>query len=51
MVARPDAPVRKADEDNFNKDTKQVGVEVFTDANNGNLIYISETGSIAVVKK
>ena len=43
--------VRKADEPDFNKDTKKVGVEVFTDENNGNLIYISETGSIAVVKK
>jgi hypothetical protein len=43
--------VRKADEPDFNKDTKKVGVEVFTDENNGNLIYISETGDIAVVKK
>jgi hypothetical protein len=42
---------RKGDEDNFTKDTKRFGVEVFTDTNNGNLIYISETGSIAVVKK
>ena len=31
--------------------TPGYGVEVFIDANNGNLIYISETGSIAVVKK
>jgi len=43
--------VRKADEPDFNKDTKKVGVEVFVDENNGNVIYISETGSIAVVKK
>ena len=42
---------RKADEDNFTKDTKRYGVEVFLDPNNGNLIYISDTGSIAVVKK
>ena len=42
---------RKGDEDNFTKDTKRYGVEVFTDTNNNNLIYISETGSIAVVKK
>jgi hypothetical protein len=42
---------RKGEEDNFTKDTKKYGVEVFVDANNGNLIYISETGSIAVVKK
>jgi hypothetical protein len=41
--------VRKADEPNFGKDTKKVGIEVFRDENNGNLIYISETGSIAVV--
>ena len=42
---------RKGDEDNFTKDTKRYGVEVFTGTNNGNQIYISETGSIAVVKK
>jgi hypothetical protein len=42
---------RKADEDNFTKDTKRYGVEVFLDPNNGNLIYISDTGSISVVKK
>ena len=42
---------RKADEADFNKDTKKFGVEVFVDENNGNLIYVSETGDIAVVKK
>jgi hypothetical protein len=42
---------RKGDEDNFTKDTKRFGVEVFEDANNGNVVYITETGSIAVVKK
>lgn len=42
---------RKGDEDNFTKDTKRFGVEVFEDANNGNLVYITESGSIAVVKK
>ncbi|GIW82538.1 MAG: hypothetical protein KatS3mg105_4345 [Gemmatales bacterium] len=42
--------VRKSDEPDFTKDTKKYGVEVFVDQNNGNLIYISETGSIAVVK-
>jgi hypothetical protein len=42
---------RKGDEPDFTKDTKRYGVEVFVDENNGNLIYISETGSIAVVKK
>ena len=40
---------RKADENDFNKDTKKYGIEVYKDENNGNLIYISETGSIAVV--
>jgi hypothetical protein len=42
---------RKGDEPDFTKDTKRFGVEVFVDENNGNLIYISETGDIAVVKK
>ena len=42
---------RKATEDNFTPETKKWGLEVFEDANNSNLIYISETGSIAVVKK
>jgi hypothetical protein len=41
--------VRKAGELDFNKDTKKYGIEVFRDENNGNLIYISETGAIAVV--
>ena len=41
--------VRKAGEPDFNKDTKKYGIEVFRDENNGNLIYISETGAIAVV--
>jgi hypothetical protein len=42
---------RKGDEADFSKDTKKYGVEVFVDENNGNLIYISESGSISVVKK
>src|SRR5438094_641846 len=41
--------VRKAGEKDFNKDTKKYGVEVFLDANNNNLVYVSETGSLAVV--
>jgi hypothetical protein len=41
--------VRKAGEADFNKDTKKYGIEVFRDENNGNLVYISETGAIAVV--
>ncbi len=41
--------VRKAGEADFTKDTKKFGIEVFRDENNGNLVYISETGSVAVV--
>jgi hypothetical protein len=41
--------VRTGTEDNFTDKTKKIGIEVFRDENNGNLIYISETGSIAVV--
>ncbi|HEX5272784.1 MAG TPA: hypothetical protein VFW33_19940 [Gemmataceae bacterium] len=40
---------RKGDEADFGKDTKRYGIEVYKDENNGNLIYISETGDIAVV--
>jgi hypothetical protein len=40
---------RTSKEDDFGKDTRKYGIEVFRDENNGNLIYISETGSIAVV--
>jgi hypothetical protein len=40
---------RNSKEDDFNKDTKKYGIEVYKDENNGNLIYISETGSIAVL--
>jgi hypothetical protein len=43
------ALVRKGDEANFGRETKKLGLEVYKDENNGNLIYISETGSIAVV--
>jgi hypothetical protein len=41
--------VRKAGEPDFNDKTKKIGVEVFLDANNGNIVYLSETGSIAVL--
>jgi len=41
--------VRKGTEDNFNEKTQKFGVEVFRDENNGNLIYVSENGSISVV--
>ena len=40
---------RKSSEYDFNKDTKKFGVEVWKDEENGNIIYVSETGSIAVV--
>jgi hypothetical protein len=40
---------RKSSEYDFNKDTKKLGIEVYKDEENGNLIYVSETGSIAVV--
>ncbi len=40
---------RKFSEFDFNKDTKKYGIEVYKDEENGNLVYISETGSIAVV--
>jgi hypothetical protein len=39
---------RKAAEAEFT-DAQRFGIEVFRDENTGNLIYISETGSIAVV--
>jgi hypothetical protein len=41
--------VRRADEPNFTRDTKRIGIEVVLDENNGNVIYITETGSIAVI--
>lgn len=44
-----DLRVRRGGEADFTKDTKKYGVEVFRDENNDNLIYLSETGSIAVV--
>lgn len=43
-----DLKVRKAGESEW-KDAKGYGIEVFRDENNGNLVYISETGSISVV--
>ncbi len=42
-------PVRKAGEAEFTDKTMRFGLEVFVDANNGNVIYISEAGAIAVV--
>jgi hypothetical protein len=43
-----DLAVRKADEPAFTKDTKKYGVEVFRDEANGNLVFVCETGSLAV---
>lgn len=43
------ARVRAGNEADFNKDTKKYGFEVYRDENNNNLIYVSETGAIAVV--
>ncbi len=40
--------VRKADDLDW-KEAKKIGVEVFKDTNNGNVIYITENGYIAVV--
>ena len=33
----------------FGKDTRKFGVEVFRDETNGNLMFVAETGSIAVI--
>jgi len=44
-----DLKVRKGGQPDFDGQTKTYGLEVFRDDNNGNLIYISETGSLAVV--
>ncbi|HEY7427531.1 MAG TPA: hypothetical protein VH682_25080 [Gemmataceae bacterium] len=40
---------RKFNEDDFNKDTKKYGIEIYKDEENGSIIYVSETGSIAVL--
>jgi len=39
---------RKHDEPDFTKETRKLGVEVFLDTNNGNLIFITENGTLAV---
>jgi hypothetical protein len=41
--------IRKAGEKDFNEKTMKIGVEVFLDENNGNIVYISEKGNIAVL--
>ena len=42
---------RKAGEKEFTDKTKKYGIEVFQDNRTGNLVFISETGAIAVVPK
>ena len=43
-----EASPRKATQADF-KGAKRYGLEVFRDENNGNLIYVCETGALAVV--
>ena len=42
--------VRKAGEADFGTSSKKYGLECFRDENNGLVVYISETGSIAAIK-
>jgi hypothetical protein len=44
-----EAAVRKGKEKEFTKDTKKYGLEVYKDENANTLIYVTETGDIAVV--
>ncbi len=44
-----DLSIRRANEQTFTKETRKVGVEVFRDETNGNLIYVTEAGALAVV--
>jgi hypothetical protein len=44
-----DLRCRKAGHKDWGKDTPAFGLEVYKDANTGNLIYICDTGSVAVV--
>jgi hypothetical protein len=44
-----DLSCRQHDEKDFTKKTRKFGVEVYRDENNGNLIYICETGHLAVL--
>jgi hypothetical protein len=41
--------VRGVGENEFTNDTKKIALELYRDDRNNNLIYITETGSIAVV--
>ena len=40
---------RKAGEKEFTGTTKGYGIEVFRDKNNGNLVYITDVGTVAVL--
>jgi len=42
-------PARTWDEKDIDKDTRKYAVEVFRDENTGHLLYVSETGAVAVV--
>jgi hypothetical protein len=44
-----DLRCRKAGQKEWTKDTPAFGVEVYRDLNTGNLIYISDTGAVALV--
>jgi len=48
-VAAMNVQVRMAQERDFTDSTMKYNIEVYRDENNGNLIYICETGSISVV--
>ena len=48
MVHGLDLSCRRFDEPKFTKDTRKFGIEAYNDLATGNLIFISETGSIAV---
>jgi len=43
-----DLACRKFNEYSFTKDTRRIGIEVFRDANNDNLIFFTEAGTLAV---
>jgi hypothetical protein len=44
-----DLQVRKAGQKDFAKDSPRFGIEVYNDENNSMVIYLSETGDLAVV--
>jgi hypothetical protein len=44
-----DLKCRKHDEKDFSDKTRKFGVEVWRDENNGNLVYLCESGSLAAV--